>query len=54
METVRTVSALRTHVSAWRRSGERVALTPTMGALHDAHLSLVRLARSQADRVVAS
>ncbi|MEL6768895.1 MAG: pantoate--beta-alanine ligase [Pseudomonadota bacterium] len=54
METVRTVSALREHVTAWRRAGQRVALTPTMGALHEAHLSLVSLARSKADRVVAS
>ncbi|MEO0426394.1 MAG: pantoate--beta-alanine ligase [Pseudomonadota bacterium] len=54
METVRTVAALREQVTAWRQAGARVALTPTMGALHEAHLSLVALARSRADKVVAS
>lgn len=49
-----TVAALRAHVSAWREKGETIALVPTMGALHEGHLGLVRLARRQADRVVAS
>jgi pantoate--beta-alanine ligase len=51
---VRTVAELRAQVAAWRGAGERVALTPTMGALHEGHLSLVRLAREKADRAVAS
>src|SRR5690348_6779100 len=50
----RTVAELRAQVGAWRAAGERVALTPTMGALHGGHLSLVRLGRERADRVVAS
>jgi pantoate--beta-alanine ligase len=50
----RTVKALRRAVGGWRRSGERVALVPTMGALHEGHLSLVRLAAKRADRVVVS
>lgn len=50
----RTVADLRRQVAAWRKAGERVALTPTMGALHEGHLSLVALARRHADRVVAS
>jgi pantoate--beta-alanine ligase len=52
--TVRTVADLRAQVAAWRAAGLRVALTPTMGALHEGHLSLVRLGRERADRVVAS
>jgi pantoate--beta-alanine ligase len=51
---VRTLSALRARVAAWRAAGERVALIPTMGALHAGHLSLVALGRERADRTVAS
>lgn len=50
----RTVGELRERVRAWRARGERVALAPTMGALHEGHLSLIRFARARADRVVAS
>jgi pantoate--beta-alanine ligase len=49
-----TVASLRRAVTLWRGNKKTVALVPTMGALHDGHLSLVRLARRRADRVVVS
>ncbi|HTK36311.1 MAG TPA: pantoate--beta-alanine ligase [Caulobacteraceae bacterium] len=51
---VRTVASLRAHITPWRERGQTVALVPTMGSLHEGHLSLVRMARQQADHVIAS
>ncbi|UUL81546.1 pantoate--beta-alanine ligase [Sphingomonas qomolangmaensis] len=54
MQTIRELSMLRDTVGGWRAAGERIALVPTMGALHDGHMALVEAARRQATRVVAS
>jgi pantoate--beta-alanine ligase len=51
---VRTVPALRRAVEALRARKAAVALVPTMGALHDGHMSLVRLAKRRAQKVVVS
>jgi pantoate--beta-alanine ligase len=50
----RDVAGLREIVARWRNEGARVALVPTMGALHAGHISLVERARAEADRVVVS
>jgi pantoate--beta-alanine ligase len=50
----RTIAALRSRVAAWRKAGESVALVPTMGALHEGHLALVRAARERSRHAVVS
>lgn len=54
LPVVRTVADLRVVVAGWKAAGERVAMIPTMGALHSGHLSLIALGRETADRTVAS
>jgi len=54
MKTVRTIKDLRRAISQFRKAGESVALVPTMGALHDGHMALVKLALRKADRAVVS
>jgi pantoate--beta-alanine ligase len=54
MRTVRTVTELRRAVAGARAEGNSVALVPTMGSLHEGHLSLVRRAASDCDFVVVS
>lgn len=51
---VREPTTLRAMTAAWRRSGARIALVATMGALHEGHAALIRAARADADRVVVS
>lgn len=53
-EVIRSAEALREKVSGWKRAGALVGVVPTMGALHDGHLSLARAARSQSDRVIVT
>jgi pantoate--beta-alanine ligase len=54
MLTTSTRPELRQQLSAWRAAGDRIALVPTMGNLHDGHASLIRIARRHADRVVVT
>jgi pantoate--beta-alanine ligase len=51
---IKSLPALRRSVAALRARHAKIALVPTMGALHEGHLSLVRMARRRADRVVVS
>ncbi len=51
-DIVRNVQDVRALVAGWRKAGRTVALVPTMGNLHAGHISLARLARGEADRVL--
>jgi len=54
MDVIRTTDEMQQISRAGKRAGRRIGLVPTMGCLHEGHLSLVRLAREKADVVVVS
>jgi pantoate--beta-alanine ligase len=54
VQIISKADLLREKLGEWRTAGDRIALVPTMGNLHDGHLSLIRIAKQHADRVVIS
>ena len=54
MQTVKTINEVRKQIKEWKQQGYTIGFVPTMGYLHEGHASLMKKARTECDRVVAS
>lgn len=54
MQTIQSVNEMQSHAIGLRSSGRLIALVPTMGCLHEGHLSLIDIAKERADKVIVS
>lgn len=54
MQTIQSVNEMQSHAIGLRSSGRLIGLVPTMGSLHDGHLSLIDIAKENADKVIVS
>ncbi|MBI4833984.1 MAG: pantoate--beta-alanine ligase [Planctomycetes bacterium] len=54
MVIIKTINGLKKLIRAWKKKGVKIGFVPTMGALHEGHISLIKKARRESDRVVVS